>query len=79
VLDTLGWVLLEQGQLARALPLLQKAAAQAPAALDIRYHLAYGYFQAGKKAEAKKELDEVFATKRNFSQIDAAKTLREKL
>jgi putative PEP-CTERM system TPR-repeat lipoprotein len=79
VMDTLGWVLLEQGQVARALPLLQKAAAQAPAALDIRYHLAYGYFQAGKKAEAKKELDEVFAAKRHFSQIDAAKTLRDKL
>jgi tetratricopeptide (TPR) repeat protein len=40
VSDTLGWVLLEQGQAARALPLLKQASTALPAASEVRYHYA---------------------------------------
>ena len=42
VMDTLGWILVEQGDTARGVPILQKASALAPQARDIRYHLAMG-------------------------------------
>jgi putative PEP-CTERM system TPR-repeat lipoprotein len=40
VMDTLGWIYLQNGEPARALPLLQKAAALAPHEADIQSHLA---------------------------------------
>lgn len=36
ILDTLGWILVEQGNTARGLPVLQQAASLAPGLLDIR-------------------------------------------
>lgn len=40
VLDTLGWVLYEKGEVARALPILRQAASAAPQDQSIRQHLA---------------------------------------
>jgi hypothetical protein len=41
VADTLGWMLVEQGDTARGLELLQEAVAAAPDVHEIRYHLAH--------------------------------------
>ncbi|MDB5935196.1 MAG: prsT, partial [Massilia sp.] len=57
IMDTLGWILVEQGDAARGLQLLQDASAKAPQARDIRYHMAMGLFKAGDKAAARKELE----------------------
>jgi Flp pilus assembly protein TadD len=48
ILDTLGWILVEQGKLDRALPLLKQAAALAPANPDIRNHLGVALGKSGK-------------------------------
>ena len=48
ILDTLGWILVEQGKLDRALPLLKQAAALAPANADIRNHLGAALGKAAK-------------------------------
>ena len=61
VMDTLGWLLVEQGNTQRGLPLLQKAVALAPQASDIRYHLAVGLSRSGDKSGARKELDKLLA------------------
>ncbi|HZV66174.1 MAG TPA: XrtA/PEP-CTERM system TPR-repeat protein PrsT, partial [Telluria sp.] len=79
VMDTLGWVLVEQGNTSRGLPLLQKAVALAPNASDIRYHLAAGLHKSGDTAGARKELDQVLAKGTTFPQIEDARVLRKQL
>jgi putative PEP-CTERM system TPR-repeat lipoprotein len=79
VMDTLGWMLVEQGNTARGVPLLQKAVALAPDASEIRYHLAVGLNQAGDKAGARKELDKLLAQNKPFAQLEEARTLLKML
>lgn len=75
VMDTLGWLLVEQGNTARGLPLLQKASGLAPDAAEIRYHLAVGLHKSGDKQGARKELDRLLADNKPFPQIDDARAL----
>ncbi|WP_296951471.1 XrtA/PEP-CTERM system TPR-repeat protein PrsT [uncultured Massilia sp.] len=75
VLDTLGWLLVEQGNTARGLPLLQKASGLAPNAAEIRYHLAVGLHKSGDKQGARKELDKLLAQNTPFPQIEEARAL----
>jgi putative PEP-CTERM system TPR-repeat lipoprotein len=79
VMDTLGWLLVEQGNTQRGVPLLQKASALAPQAGDIRYHLAYGLSKAGDKEAARRELDKLLAENRPFAQSEQARSLRSTL
>lgn len=79
VLDTLGWILVQQGKTARALPLLQKAVGLAPDAAEIRYHLAFALNQGGDKANARKELDKLLSSNKPFAQMDDAKVLLKAL
>ncbi len=52
VIDTLAWVLLQRGDVARSIELLQKAVTLAPNASGIRYHLAVAQTKAGDKPRA---------------------------
>ena len=79
VIDTLGWMLLEQGNTARALPLLQKASSLAPNAAEIRYHYAVGLQKSGDKQGARKELDRLLAQNQAFPQIEDARALLKNL
>lgn len=79
ILDTLGWILIEQGNLARGLPLLQKANSLAPEAAEIRYHLVLGLVKSGDKAKARNELEQLLATRKNFPSIDEARTLLKQM
>jgi Tfp pilus assembly protein PilF len=79
VLDTLGWILVEQGNTARGLPLLQKAVSLAPAAPDIRYHLAAALARTGDNAAARKELVQVLDSGKSFAGMDEAQALQKKL
>ena len=84
IADTLGWMLLQrgnasQGDTARALELLQKAAAQDPKNVEVRYHLAAALSKSGDKAKARKELEELLATKEDFPDRDAANALLKQL
>ncbi|MGB9130381.1 MAG: XrtA/PEP-CTERM system TPR-repeat protein PrsT [Thiobacillus sp.] len=67
--DTLGWMLVEQGQASRGLELLSKAAASAPKAGMIRYHHAVALARTGNQAKARQELERVL---REFSPLPAA-------
>ena len=79
VMDTLGWMLVEQGNTARGLPLLQKAAAGAPESPEIRYHLAVGLHKSGDKNAARKELETLLAQNRPFPQLEEARSLLKAL
>lgn len=79
VMDTLGWLLVEQGNTARGLPLLQKASGLAPDAVEIRYHLAVGLNKSGDKQGARKELDKLLAQGKPFPQADDARALLKTL
>lgn len=57
VLDTLGWILVQQGGGARALPLLRRAAQLAPAVEDIRYHFGLALLKSGDARAARPELE----------------------
>jgi putative PEP-CTERM system TPR-repeat lipoprotein len=75
VQDTLGWILLEQGELSRATALLAKAANRVPQSGTIRYHYGVALARGGKNAEAKKELQAAIAGGRKFAELEAAKAL----
>ncbi len=75
VMDTLGWILVEQGNPSRGLPMLTKAAAQAPGACAIRFHLAMALFKAGNTAAARNEMLAVGASAAPCAEKGQAQTL----
>ena len=77
--DTLGWILVSQGDAARAVPLLQQASAQRPADPSIRFHLASALNAAGQKDEAVKLLQALVAEPADFDDKPAARKLLETL
>ena len=74
IMDTLGWIYLEAGDIGRALPLLQKASALAPDAPEIRYHYGMVLAKSGDKAAARRELRRALAAS-DFTRRDEARAL----
>lgn len=79
VADTLGWILVQYGENARGLALLEKAAAIPDAPLELRYHLAVAQKNAGQTRDARRTLDALLAEGRKFDGIDDARTLLQSL
>lgn len=79
VMDTLGWINLENGNLERALPLLQKAAAKAPAEREIGYHLGVALAKSGDKRGARKEFERLLAAPGDFPRREEVKAFLAKL
>ena len=80
VQDTLGWILLGQGQVPRALELLQRAAEKGPKSPTFRYHYGAALAKAGKKPEAIKELDAAISLgAKGFPELAEARALRATL
>ena len=79
VADTLGWLLVKDGDYKRGLPLLQGAVKRAPHILEIRYHLAVALDKAGRQDEARKELQRLLRSDKNFQGIEPARELLKRL
>lgn len=79
VMDTLGWMLVEKGNLGRGLPLLKQASAAEPGAADIRYHLAAAHARNNDKAAARKELETLLAAKSDVAHAEQARALLKQL
>ena len=77
VVDTLGWMLVEQDKLPRGLELLQKAVSLAPDMPEIRYHLVQALLKSGDKLTAREELERVLSGGAKFPQeAEAAELLK---
>ena len=59
IMDTLGVLLMDNGDAAHAVEMLQKASALAPQAPGIRLNLARALIRTGHKSEAKNQLEEL--------------------
>lgn len=79
VQDTLGWILVENGQAARGVELLRKAIMKSPNADSMRYHFAVALSRTGNQRQAKQELDTLIRSKRSFPELENAKSLLSKL
>lgn len=79
ILDTLGWVLAEQGKATQGLEHLKVAIAKAPADPEIRYHLAVAHFRAGDKVMARRELERTLDGGIKFPQEREARALLDQL
>ena len=77
--DTLGWILVEQGQAPRGLELLRKAVAKPPKVASIRYHYAVALARTGDNIQARKVLEDVLRHEPKFPEAEAAKILLKNL
>jgi cellulose synthase operon protein C len=77
--DTLGWILVNQGAAATALPLLRQASSQLAGNLDIKYHLAAALNDTGKRDEARKLLTAMLEEKATFDERQNAQKLLDEL
>jgi putative PEP-CTERM system TPR-repeat lipoprotein len=79
VLDTYGWVLVNQGKVYEGIQLLLKAVALDEKNPEIRFHLAKALAQTGDKARARAELKTVLSGDQKFSHADEARALAASL
>jgi len=77
ITDTLGWILFQQGNIDRALPIIEQAASQSPQNLEIQFHLAAVYAEVGKKTEARDIIERLLGSDQPFpSRPDAASLIK---
>jgi Flp pilus assembly protein TadD len=74
-MDTLGWILVQQGDYRRGVELLQKALAAAPDAAEIRWHLAYSLHKSGDDTRARQELERLINSGLAFGAESEARRL----
>lgn len=77
--DTLGWIMVKQGDAKTALPLLQQATAQRPGDPTIKYHVAVAMNDSGRKEDAIKLLQPLVNGPEAFDDKGEARKLLEVL
>jgi putative PEP-CTERM system TPR-repeat lipoprotein len=79
IADTLGWILVNSGQVDEGTTLLRDAAKAAPDAKDIQYHLAAALARQGKGTEAREILERILADAAPFESRARAAELSKSL
>lgn len=77
--DTLGWVLVQNGQVDAGLRYLRDARLRDPNNGEVRYHLAVALALAGRRDEARRELEQAFKGGASFDGIGEARKLLAEL
>ena len=78
ILDTLGWILVERDEVARALELLREAYARESNDPVVRYHLAVALRRLGRDGEARAELATIVNAEQPFpEQVEARALLKQ--
>jgi Flp pilus assembly protein TadD len=77
--DTLGWILLAQGEAEKALTYLSAASLSAPKNPDIQYHLAVALDRLGRSADAQSMLETLLGSGVTFSDKAEAEKLLQQL
>ena len=78
-IDTLGWILFQNGQTDRALTMLRDARLRDPLNPEIRYHLAVVLSKTGRTREAREELEAALKGGRQFDDVAEAQQLLKTL
>ena len=79
IADTLGWLLVNRGELTRGLELLRQANATAPERAEIGYHLAAALHRSGDDATARALLETALGSGTAFSGATEAQALLRRL
>ena len=78
-LDTLGWILVQQGNAAEGLPALLKAGSLDAGNPEIRFHVAQAMLQIGDTRRARAELQAALESNKPFRQASEARALAARL
>lgn len=78
-IDTLGWILLQEGKTEEALLRLRDARLRMPGSPEIRYHLAVALNKSGRTVEAKEEILEALKGRVVFEGMEDARQLEKSL
>ena len=79
IADTYGWILLNSGNIAGSLPILEGAARAEPASAEIQYHYAAALAKNGQKEAATTVLRKLIEQNESFPSRSAAQALLESL
>jgi putative PEP-CTERM system TPR-repeat lipoprotein len=79
IMDTLGWILVEQGDTDRGLKLLKAASDKDPASTGIRYRWAAALAKSGDRDLARKELADLLVKNKKFPERQDAQGLLRQL
>jgi putative PEP-CTERM system TPR-repeat lipoprotein len=79
VMDTLGWILVNEGEPERGLRLLRKATAAAPKQGDIHFHMAAALHRNGQTDKARRQLEALLGSDVEFSKRKEARDLLRRL
>lgn len=77
--DTLGWVLIQNGQGKRGISLIKQAFDKAPDSYEYQWHYAKGLIAIGEPVLARQELDRLLTRGKNFPQAEEARKLMDSL
>jgi len=75
MLDTVGWIYLQNGKDDKGLVLLQQAILADPRNVTLRFHLASAFAKTGKNEDAKKELERLLKENKSFPERAQAEAL----